>query len=197
MKTAIIFIWLRESRVINAIEMTHALAGTDDLIIYTEKCDLRYSAAVNWNRAIDKVAPLCQNICIMGDDCLPQKDWLKNALAAMATLPGGWGMVNLNDGTGIDRTSHVVFDKRCLDLLDGKLLHEGYFFCCSDMEMMDRMRESGHYIFAPDAIAVHYHPMLFKDAPNDQFYDKAYSHEQRLADRALYETRNLNGWKNE
>lgn len=196
MTTCIIYIWLREKQILPVAHRALVNSGTEDVFIYTEHCDLRYSAAINWNRAIDRIKDLCDNICIMGDDCLAQPDWLKNALEAMSGLPGGWGMVNLNDGTGVDRTSHVVFDKRCLDILDGKLLHEGYFFCCSDMEMMDRMKESGHYVYSKESVVLHFHPMLFKEAQSDEFYEKAYSEEERQADRALYQLRKSNGWKN-
>jgi len=38
-----------------------------------------------------------QMVCFLGDDCIPQKDWLKYALMAMETLPDGWGLVGLDD----------------------------------------------------------------------------------------------------
>lgn len=194
MTTTIIFIWLREQQIIPVINRAIQTAGVDDVQIYSERCDLSKTAAVNWNAAIDRNR-VSDIICILGDDCICQDDWLKNALSAMATLPGGWGMVNLNDGTGQDRTSHVVFHRKCLEILDGKLLHEGYFFCCSDLEMQDRMTEAGRWIFAPDAVAVHYHPMLFKEAKDDKFYHLAYDEKKRQLDRALYAKRKERGWK--
>ena len=194
MTTAIIFIWLRENKIANAANMAVAHAGVEDVIVYTEHCDLNYTAAVNWNRAIDRVKHLADNICIMGDDCYCQPGWLFNALEAMKQLDDGWGMVNLNDGTGKDRTSHVVFDKRCLDLLDGKLLHEGYFFCCSDVEMQERMIAEDRWIFAPNALAIHHHPMILAGVPSDEYYEMSYAPEQRQKDRELLAKRREANW---
>jgi hypothetical protein len=194
MTTTVVFIWLREDKIANAANMAVAHAGTEDVIVYTEKCDLRYTAAVNWNRAIDKVKHFSDNICIMGDDCYCQLGWLANALEAMKQLDDEWGMVNLNDGTNIDRTSHVVFDKRCLDLLGGKLLHEGYYFACSDIEMQERMIEQDKWIYAQNALAIHHHPMIFGNVPSDKYYEMAYAPEKRQKDRELLVKRRESGW---
>ena len=68
-----------------------------------------------------------QMVCFLGDDTIPQKNFLKYALEAMDTLPDGWGLVGFDDnlrprGT-IKAAAHWLADKRLLPFLNGEFFH--------------------------------------------------------------------------
>jgi hypothetical protein len=187
------FIWLRDHLIDNAMAMAAENAGIpeEDFYIHSVKCNLKRTAAQNWNREIRKTKS--EYVCMLGDDTLPQPNYLKNALEAMEKI--GWGMVNFNDGTNTDRTSHILVSLKMIDeVFGGELIHEGYTFCCSDMEYMERAKEAGRYVFAPKSIVIHAHPMLMAGVPSDKFYEKAYSPHDRMRDQRLYQLRKENGW---
>lgn len=90
-------------------------------------------------------------VCFLGDDTIPQKDFLKNALEAMATLPDGWGLVGFDDNIRlrgqIKAAAHWLGNKKLLPLLDGCFFHTGYKHCWCDNELTIRAAELGRYIF--------------------------------------------------
>ena len=45
-------------------------------------------------------------VCFLGDDTLPQKDFLKNAVLEMNQFEGRWGLVGLNDESGRKLACH-------------------------------------------------------------------------------------------
>jgi GT2 family glycosyltransferase len=125
-------------------------------------------------------------VMFLGDDTLPQPDFLKNALAAMATLPDGWGLVGLNDQTDRPVATHWLADKRLLPLLDGEFFHTGYQHCFCDGELRARCEELGRFVFAKNAVVDHDNPILTDGAQYDQ---EKYKH-----DRRLFYDRWRNGW---
>ena len=60
-------------------------------------------------------------VMFLGDDTVPQKDFLKNALIAMDTLPDGWGVVGLNteDPRGSNPMAHWMAHKKMLKHIEG------------------------------------------------------------------------------
>ena len=50
-------------------------------------------------KMVKKMTDSCKGdlVCFLGDDTIPQEGFLKHALEAMDTLPGGWGMVGFDD----------------------------------------------------------------------------------------------------
>ena len=124
-------------------------------------------------KMIKKIVDQCETNLVMflGDDTIPQKDYLKNALAAMAKLPDGWGLVGLNDlqQDGRELATHWLADKRLLPLLGGEFFHTGYAHHFCDRELTVRCKEMGKYIWAKDAIILHSHPAF--GGEDDEVYD--------------------------
>ena len=137
-------------------------------------------------------------ICFLGDDVIPQPDFLKNALKAMQTLPDGWGLVGLNDQhqNGNKLATHWLADKRLLPLLGGEFFHTGYFHTKCDRELTLRCQQAGRYVWAKDAIIEHRHPS-FCHVPADEDYKRVYSKEYLEHDKRLFWARSQNNWKTE
>lgn len=130
-------------------------------------------------------------VCFIGDDTLPEKDFLKNAVEAMQSFPDGWGLVGLNDKTGRTLATHWLAHKKLLDHLDGEFFHTGYIHCFCDNELQERASLIGRYTYAKDAIVLHDHPLLSgshkEDADKD--YKRVYSKEVFKKDEALFKKR--------
>lgn len=122
----------------------------------------------------------------LGDDTIPQPGMIEAALKAMATLPDGWGLVGLNDGTGRQLPTHWLADRRVLGLTGGEFFHTGYQHCFCDNELWDICREAGRYVYAEDAKLVHDHPLLRGEELTDPDLKRVYAPEVYEADRALY-----------
>lgn len=135
-------------------------------------------------------------VCFLGDDTIPQPDFLKNALRAMAAIPDGWGMVSFNDNPTITRSgTHWICHKKLLPLLGGEFFHTGYKHCFCDDELMVRCQLMNRYIYAYDAVLEHDH-FIFKDGkPDDDDLKKIYSEELYQADQGLFQARSANNWQ--
>jgi GT2 family glycosyltransferase len=139
-----------------------------------------------------------QMICYLGDDTIPQKDFLKNALEAMETLPDGWGLVGLDDNIRLKGTvkaaAHWLADKRLLPFLDGEFFHTGYKHCWCDNELTVRATELGRYIFCEEAYIYHDH-VIANPKNDDVHYRRAYSQDWQIHDCVLFRKRRANGWQ--
>lgn len=137
-----------------------------------------------------------QMVCFLGDDTIPQPDFLKNAIRAMRHIPDGWGMVSFNDNPNTTRSAaHWLCHKKLLPKLGGEFFHTGYQHCFCDDELMIRCQTMNRYIYAFDAIIHHDHPMVHKDLPSDQDYRQVYSPEVYDKDHKLFLNRMNNNWK--
>lgn len=135
-------------------------------------------------------------VCFLGDDTIPQKDFLKNALKAMAAIPHGWGLVSFNDNPNTTRSAaHWVAHKKLLPLLDGEFFHTGYKHCFCDDELLIRCQMLNRYIYAYDAVVYHEHPKVHKEVPSDESYDKIHSDEWYKVDEELFHARSQNDWR--
>lgn len=130
-------------------------------------------------------------VLFLGDDTIPSPGFMNNALKAMDKLPNGWGLVGLNDSktNGNILATHWLADKRLLPLLSGEFFHTGYKHTCCDMELLNRCKKMGRYIWAEDAKIIHDHPM-FKGEKFKDDYARVYSEEYIAHDRKLYWERN-------
>jgi len=99
-------------------------------------------------------------VCFLADDTIPEPLFLENALAAMETLPDGWGVVGLADCDKRELCSHWVAHKKMLPLLGGEFHHTGYKHCYGSNELWDRSRELGRYVKAWDAKIIHNNPVI-------------------------------------
>jgi hypothetical protein len=131
-------------------------------------------------------------VMFLGDDTIPQPDFLKNALAAMQALPEGWGLVGLNDGhhDGNQLATHWLAHKKLLLPLGGEFFHTGYKHCFCDNELIDRCRAMGRYVWAENAGIKHDNPIL-DGQEMDEDYQRVYDDENYMHDWRLYHRRRL------
>ena len=126
-------------------------------------------------KMIDKLVQKSKHdlVCFLGDDTIPEKDFLKIALEKMEELPGGWGLVGLNTEGGNDH-AHWLADKQLLKHTeDGCFFALEYEHCFCDDELKDIAVELDRWVFAEDAKVKHAHP-IFKTAEPDEFHKRAY-----------------------
>lgn len=125
------------------------------------------------------------NVMFLGDDTMPEKDFLKTALDYMQTFPDAWGVVGLNDGLRDDIATHWLAHKKMLPYLGGTFFHPGYFHCFCDNELTDIATSMGRYIFGKNARIRHNHPFVGK-AEMDVHYERVYAKAIFDRDQELY-----------
>lgn len=148
-------------------------------------------------RLTDKAkAPM---ICFLGDDTIPQENFLQNAVRAMRFMPEDpkdgvrWGLVSFNDNVNTSRTAaHWLGHRRLLEHLGGEFFHTGYKHSFCDDELMIRAQQIGRYIYAYDAILQHDHPAVVKDGLQDEH--RAAPNAAYQEDHALFQNRLQNKW---
>jgi len=189
----------KAERCVKAIRENAGLLEGPDYEIITEVDKNRIGCPKMVKRLTDRSKG--EMVCFLGDDTIPQKNFLVNAVRAMRFMPEDpqdkvkWGLVSFNDNVNTSRTAaHWLAHKRLLPLLDGEFFHTGYGHCYCDDELMIRAQQMGRYIYAYDAILYHDHPLVQKDAKVDDYYRKVYG-EQMKKDHALFLNRMNNKWK--
>jgi hypothetical protein len=130
-------------------------------------------------------------VMFLGDDTIPEKDFLKHAIDAMETLPDGWGVVGLNtqdirDLKNGNPIAHWMAHKKMLDHIPG-----GYFFsteykhCWCDNELKDIAEEMGRWVRAKKSRVLHNHP-INATADDDEGYQFAYKEDKQIHDFKTY-----------
>jgi len=116
-------------------------------------------------------------VMFLGDDTVPEKDFLKNALLKMQEI--GWGVVGLHtqdkrvkDGNPF---AHWLAHKKMLKYIEGgDFFSTEYNHCWCDNELKDIAEELGKWAWAKDSLITHIHP-INKTAENDEHYKKVYA----------------------
>lgn len=129
-------------------------------------------------------------VMFLGDDTLPEKDFLKHAIEAMESLPDGWGVVGLNtqdirveNGNPL---AHWMAHKKMLEHIPGgNFFSTEYAHCWGDNELKDIADDLGRWVWAEKSKIIHEHP-INKTAEYDEGYQKAYSDENRNHDFKTY-----------
>jgi len=185
---------IRPDRVWRCVVAIKANAGVDDYEIVTDVDEERIGCPKMVKQLVAK--SIGDLVCFLGDDTIPQPDFLLNALAAMQDLPDGWGLVGLNDEhqNGNKLATHWLADKRLLPLLDGEFFHTGYKHTRCDRELTIRCQQMGRYTWAKDAVIKHEHP-VFGSAIVDEDYERVYSEEYIEHDKWLFRRRSQNNWR--
>jgi len=128
-------------------------------------------------------------ICFLGDDTIPQKNFLKHALEEMKKLPDEWGVVGFNSD-GNDH-AHWLAHRLILDLIPGgEFFPLEYHHCFGDDELKDIAQECGKWTYAIKAKVEHLHP-IFAKAEYDEFYQTAYDEGKFEHDRSVYHRRRI------
>lgn len=138
-------------------------------------------------------------ICFLGDDTIPQENFLQNAVRAMRFMPEDpkdgvrWGLVSFNDNVNTARTAaHWLGHRRLLEAIGGEFFHTGYKHSFCDDELMIRAQQMGRYIYAFDAILQHDHPAAVKDGLVDEHREAPNAAYKE--DHALFQNRLANNW---
>ena len=189
---SVIIPWIRKQKFKRCVRLIKANAGTDFEIVAKED-----RKRIGCPRMVKKLVARSKGeyVCFLGDDTLPQPNFLKHALEDMARLPDGWGLVGLNDKTGRTLATHWLASKKLLPLLDGEFFHTGYNHNCCDVELMERCAGLGRYIYSQKAIAEHDHPILRGEIMSDPDLLRVYDPKVRWKDQALLRLRRSRGWK--
>ena len=131
-------------------------------------------------------------VMFLGNDCVPEKDFLKEAVWKMArTFPEMDGMVGLNDGYWKEDAvaTHWLASKKLLPMLDGEFFHTGYNHCACDNELQARCEQMGKYVWAEKAKLFHDHPVHNNWKKVDEIYADSYHSPKYAADNALLHER--------
>lgn len=188
---------IRPQRVQNCIDAIWENAGVDkdDIEILTAE-DTEQIGCPKMLKSLVEQAKF-DFICFLGDDCLPQKDFLKNAIREMSYFSGGWGIVGLNDNIRlkgmVKAPAHWLAHRKMLEYLDGEFFHTGYWHCFCDNELMDRAMAIGKYKFCEDAFVYHDH-VITDPKKDDEHYRRVYSNKYYIHDLMLYRRRRASAW---
>jgi GT2 family glycosyltransferase len=135
-------------------------------------------------------------VCFLGDDTVPQKGWLKEALDVYNALSSGGnpylGLIGLNDtiNDGSEFSTHWIAHKDMLEWLpNGEFFYTGYNHMYVDYELCDLAKEKGLYAFARDAVVKHDHPAFKSGRGLDEHYLRVYSKDLYQHDQKLFWTR--------
>jgi len=129
-------------------------------------------------------------VLFLGDDTIPEKDFLKHALEAMDTLPDKIGVVGLNtqdirikDGNPL---AHWMAHKKMLKHIPGgSFFSTEYRHAYGDNELKDIADELGRWVYAKKSKIKHLHPVNGL-TETDEGYDKAYSDKNMRHDFKTY-----------
>lgn len=120
-------------------------------------------------------------ILFLGDDTEIQPGAVEAAMAKMAELPDGWGLVGLNTKAG-KPFAHWLAHRNILDLTGGNFFSEDYRHNYCDHELYDIAVENGRWAWAEDAKVLHHHPGV--GSAIDEHY--TFGMDTMEADRATY-----------
>ena len=129
-------------------------------------------------------------VMFLGDDVIPQPDFLILAVLKMLEIPDG--LVGLNDMYWHgEMATHWLASKKLLPLLDGEFFHTGYHHTGCDNELTERCRQVGKYVWAEESKVYHDHPiqMGYKKIDWDDTYKLAYRKDRMEHDRDLLKKR--------
>ena len=142
-------------------------------------------------------------IMFLGNDCLPQPGFLREAVEAMLNIfPNRDGLVALNDEYWQgELATHWLASRKLLPMLGGEFFHTGYHHLGCDDELTTRCKAAGKYFWAEKSKVLHDHPlnnskkqMAYEEiAKEDKVYNLAYKYVEQ--DKSLLAKRKAQGWK--
>lgn len=190
MKVSIIIPVIREDKVIDCIGAIRENSGVDadQYEIVTDIDHDRIGCPKMVKRLVEKAS--CDLVMFLGDDTEPKRDFLKNALNAMASLSDGWGLVGLNDleTDGNLCATHWLASKKLLPIIGGEFFSTEYIHTFCDAELTLRCQLLEKYTWARNSVVVHPDQSRGKGSL-DKDYERTYSKSVRMADRATFKRR--------
>jgi len=196
MRVSIVIPVIRPEKAMRCIKMATENAGIqqEDFEVLTAH-DWQRLGAPKMVKALTAIAEF-ENVCFIGEDTLPQKNWLKEAINTMRLFEMEWGLVGLNDQTGRnDLATHWLASKRLLGYLGEEFFHTGYWHCCCDVELTERANLMGRFKYSEKSVVLHDHPLLASEKAADKDYERVYSDEYLSHDRNLLKLRRERNWQ--
>lgn len=140
--------------------------------------------AYKWNRAAK--CALGRWLVTISDDCIPEKDWLKNALKTKNK-----GFIGLPDGVTGDRNNYFtplyMATRTWLKKYNGGVLViPHYKSWYADIETANRAHNSNTYVVGEHSTVTQLHS-IFGSAPDDEIYE--IGRRRQLEDFEMYKRR--------
>lgn len=147
-----------------------------------------------WNDCLREAAG--DPVVFSADDLIWHPGWLEAALGKLAEFPGGWGMVGFNDGHwGEELATHYLMSRRFItEVLGGRIAWEFYRHSFNDLEVNERAKEAGRYLWAEDSHVYHQH-WLYGDRDRDAT-DTRFLNDHAEA-KAMFDQRKAAGFPND
>ena len=194
MLVSIIIPYIRGEKAYDLADSLSGLTGAKDFSTWLRPDKTR----IGCPKMVKILTDQCNSdlVCFLGDDSLPQKNFLKEAIHCMSLMHEGWGLVGFNDRTGRTLPTHWLAHKKLLPHLGGEFFHTGYKHCYCDNELQTRAMEIGRYRWCEKAVVLHDHPLI-NGAAYDEDYKRVYSQEYLRHDAELFQKRLKAGFPNE
>lgn len=167
----------RRSRLEECLNAVRDNSNYPHSILIYEGNDGGYVNAVH--RMIEDINGL---VCVIGDDMIPQKDWLKHLVEAYDD-----NLVYPDDGIQHKNMATVFL---CNADYLRKYLHKGYSHLFSDTELTEVSRILGKLKYVPESKVIHNH--YITGAPMDNTYLS--QNETKDKDEALFNERKSNNF---
>ena len=177
---------IREDKVNVCLRAIKENAGNMEYEVITEVDTDRVGCPKMIKRLVEKTK--FDLVMFLGDDTVPQKGFLKEAVMAMDSLPDGCGIVGLSteERTGWNEQAHFLGHKKMLEFNNGEFYSTVYRHCYGEDELVDIAKEMGRFKYAEKAKIMHDHPINKKGDYTDKDLFRVYSDENFLHDQKLY-----------
>lgn len=162
---------------------------------YSEK---RLGALNAWNYGLSKSRG--RWIFPSGDDQKPHDNWFLKGLDAHRLDLGGYGVVGFND-LALDGYKQVattiMYDRQfCIDHFGGVCTIPKYNYLWIDVELQERAKKAGKFVWLKDAVVEHLHPAHGK-RDGDWIDDEKVVNNWHNIDQQIYEDRKARGFPND
>ena len=137
-------------------------------------------------------------VMFLGDDTVPEPNFMRHALDMMESLPDSWGVVGLNTKGPVSTDfadnspensnpyAHWLAHKKMLEHIPGGAFFSiEYKHSYGDAELKEIAEDIGRWAFAEGARIDHIHP-INQSAPDDEHYKRAYSEKNAIHDKKTY-----------
>lgn len=133
-------------------------------------------------------------VIFLGDDTIPEKDWLKEGLKVMDSFEDGWGLVKINDHQNTPWAQHFMIHKRLIDKLTNKEIFSTQFWhSACDEWLYIQANRFNRFKYAEKSCIIHDHPTGTIEAKKR--YGQVYSRQWQMHDKWVLEEFKNNGGK--
>ena len=150
----------REEKLNRCIESIKKNADWNiEIIVEKDNFKNRQGCAKTLAKGIEKANG--EYICFLGNDCIAESGFIKEAMIVMDKFLNKDGLVSFNDGRHEGKlATHWVASKKLLPYLDGYFFNLEYNHTYCDNELTERCKLMNKYAYAPLAKIKHDNPLL-------------------------------------